>query len=131
MCRQAGPRCQIPRIETLSAAGIQNDVARGCARKIRNCVQQGLCHPEIVQAPPPGNRFSRVPWLFRTAVLRLQQIYVAAACDIEGMSARADHSPFVAYQRQVASADGAQKHAMSLPNDAANRRNLDSERGCR
>lgn len=63
-----------------------------------------------MQSPARRDGCIRVAWLFRSPVLRLQQIDVAATGDVDGVSARAENPPFLADQRQPAAAHRAEQY---------------------
>ncbi len=69
-----------------------------------------------MQTPPRCDGVCRIARLFGSPFLRLKQVDISAAGDVEGMVARADHSPFVAHQAQVAAAHRAEEHSTSVTN---------------
>src|SRR6202011_3956781 len=85
---------------------------------LRDCVQQRLGRAAIVQSPPCSDGSRRVARLLGSTFLRLEQVDVSAARDVEGMSTRTEQPPLLAHQRRVAATDGAKKHASSLANGA-------------
>src|ERR1700682_6273176 len=65
--------------------------------------------------PPAGCHGRRgIAWALGSPVLRVQQVDVTAARDIEGMSARTDQPPLLARERQVAVAYRAEEHSSSV-----------------
>jgi hypothetical protein len=74
-------------IETVATAGIENDIALRWGREIRDGMQQGLGHAEIVQSPSPLDGSIRVARLLRSPVLGLEQVNVSATRDVVRMSA--------------------------------------------
>jgi len=67
-----------------------------------------------VQAASRGYGIYCISGLFRPAFLRLEQVDVSAACDVEGVSARTDQALLPAFEREVAVADGAEEHSSSV-----------------
>jgi hypothetical protein len=63
----------------------------------------------IEKAPPRGDGFDRIARISRTPLLRLQEIDVAAAGDVERMPARAHGAPRLARERLMTIANGAEK----------------------
>ena len=103
----AGERAEV---ETVPASGIENHVGRTRGDHLGDSHQQRLGHAAIVQSPTGRDGRQRVAGLLRPALLRLQQVEVSAAGDVEGMSARTEQSPLRARQLQVAATDGAEEH---------------------
>src|SRR4051812_34778385 len=64
-----------------------------------------------MQAPARREGSRGVARIFRSAILGLQQIYVAAPGDIERMALRADQASLIAHQWLVAMANGAEEQA--------------------
>ena len=91
---------------SFAAADIENVVA---ANHSSNRVIDRLENSAIEESSSRGHRFSRIAGLPRSAILRLQEIDVAAARDIERMSARADGATLLACERRAAVAHGAEK----------------------
>src|SRR5439155_4715356 len=60
------------------------------------------------EAPAGRDRRRRIAGMLRLAVLRLEQIHVAAAGAVEGMAARAGERPWPAGEDLAAAADGAE-----------------------
>src|SRR5689334_24168963 len=61
-----------------------------------------------VQEPPPGlDGFAGIAGVLRTPVLRLEQVAVAAAGEVEGVPPWTDQGPALALQGSGAVADGA------------------------
>ena len=91
-------------VEAVAAAGIQNHVVGSGRHGLRDRRDAGVpsrpCHA-IAGAPPRRRSIAR---MFGAPLLRLQQVDVAAARDIEGVSARADHPPLFAQQWQMTAA---------------------------
>jgi len=63
-----------------------------------------------MQTPPRGNGAGGIAGMPGSPFLRLKQVDISAASDVEGVSARAQHSPPVARQPLVAAAHGAKEH---------------------
>ena len=99
----AGERAEI---ETIAAACIENHVFSRRRDHLRNSAQQRRGDPEIVQTPPPGDRVGSIARLLRTAILRLKEIDVSAARDVERVTARADQPLSILREDQVAFANG-------------------------
>ncbi len=112
-------RARTAEVESVAAAGIQDDIARRCGQHLRDRLEQRFGHAAIVQSPP-GRRGSRcVAWRFGSPLLRLEQIDVSAARDVERMAAWTQQPPLLfsahlARQGHVAVADGAAEHASSV-----------------
>src|SRR5438552_16653213 len=102
MRREAGIASEVAEVETVAAAGIDNDVALSCGQHPGDTVEQRLGHAAIMQSPPRRQRCHRVAGLFGTPLLGLQQVDVSATRDIERMSARTEHAPLRTLQRQMA-----------------------------
>jgi hypothetical protein len=83
-------------VETVAAAGIQNDIARDRVNHLRDSAQQRLRHAAIVQTPPRRYRIRSIARILGSPILRLEQVDVPAACDIERMSPWTYHSLFFA-----------------------------------
>ena len=77
------------KIEAIAATGVENHVARRGLDEFGDSVEQRRGHSQIVQAPACGYRRRCVAGLLGAPVLRLQQVNVAAARYIEGMSVSA------------------------------------------
>ncbi len=114
---EAVPAGEFTQVESIAATGVENGVGRRGRDRLRNGVEQRRGDPAIVQAPARGHGSHRIARVFGTAVLRLQQVDVTAARDVEGMPARARQAAPIAerlrtaLQRQVAIADRAQEHS--------------------
>ena len=115
-------RARRAEVETVAAAGIENDVAGRCGHDLRDGAQQRLGHAAIVQSPPRRDGSRRVARLLGSPLLRLEQVDVSAARDVERMSARTEQSPLLAHQRHVAIADGAEEHALPIETASIPRR---------
>ena len=98
------------KVETVTAAGIENDVTGACGYQLCDGVEQRLSHAAIVQSSPRSNGSHRVTRLLGSSLLRLEQIDVPATRDVERMSTRTEESPLHACQRQVAVANRAQEY---------------------
>src|SRR5713101_6559756 len=107
---EAGLASEGAEVETVTAAGIENDVPRACDDHLRDGVQQRLGRAAIVQSPPRCYGSRSVARALRSPLLRLEQVDVSATRDVERMSARTEQSPLSAPQRHVAIADGAEEH---------------------
>jgi hypothetical protein len=57
---EAGLGGEISKVETVTAAGIENNVAWGCGDGLCNRLRQRTGHAAIVQPPPPCDRNRRV-----------------------------------------------------------------------
>jgi hypothetical protein len=79
-----------PKIKTVAAAGIKNDIAGRCPHNLASGAQQRRGHAKVMQPPPPSKGGRRVSRLLGSPLLRLKQIDVPAASDIKRMSARAE-----------------------------------------
>ncbi len=106
----AGPAGEIAQVETITAAGVQNNVAGAQGDDLRDAAPQRLRHAAIVQSPPRFDRCDCVARLLRSPFLRLQQVDVPAARHVERMPARTNHPPLHALKRHVAVADWAEEH---------------------
>ena len=73
-------------------------------------IDDGATDAGLFERSTRVNRRLRIAGDERTTVLRLQQIDVAAACDVERMTSRADERAIAARQRQAASAHAAGKN---------------------
>jgi hypothetical protein len=100
------------KVEAVTATGVENDIARTHGYHLRDRVEQRLGHTAIVQSPPRCHGGRRVAWLPRSPVLRLKQVGVSAARDVERMSARTEPAPLLLCQRHMAVADGTEKHVV-------------------
>ena len=67
-----------------------------------------------MQTPAGGHSFGGVSGVSRSAVLRLEQVEVAAARDVERMSVRAEEAAVVSLERQMACADGTEEHSFEF-----------------
>ena len=105
MPRESDQSSQAAEVETVAAARIQYDVIGRCSYEVLNRIQQRLSQAPIVQPPPPLKRGHCVARLLRSPILRLEQIDVSTTRRIERMTARTNHSPLLAPERQVAIAD--------------------------
>ena len=83
-------RARRAQVESVAAAGIENNVAGDAAMDLGDRLEQWHGDAQIVQPPPRRNGRNRIAWLIRSPILRLEQIDVSAARDIEGMPALAD-----------------------------------------
>ena len=106
-------------VETVTAAGIQNDVVLRRGDDLRNPSEQGCGDAAIVQSPARRNGRNGVARLIRSPILRLEQIDVSAAGDVEAMPSRTKHLSLVAGQGQAAIADGTHQHASSVADEIA------------
>ena len=113
----AGPSSEGAEVETVAAAGIENDIVRRCGQHLRDCIEQRPGYAAIVQSAPSCDSSRCIAGLTRPAVLRLEQIDVSAAGDIERMPTRTDHAPIGALEWRAAAADGAQEHASSVADE--------------
>jgi hypothetical protein len=104
-------------IEAFTAAGIENYVARQWCGYLVDRVEKRAGQTAIVQSPPRRYSSRGIARLFRSPLLRLEQVDVSATRDVERMSTRTEQSPFLARQRHVAMADGAEEHASSVADD--------------
>ena len=101
-------------VETVTAAGIENDAGGRWPQDLRNAVQQRPGYAAIVQTAARCDGGRRVSGLLRMPLLRLQQVDVAAARNVKQMIARADELPLGAHKWQAAIAHGAQEHGLSV-----------------
>jgi hypothetical protein len=102
---EAALASQAPKIETVAAARIQNDVARRCGNYFFDRLQQWRGHTTIVQSPPPLSGRIGIARLLGSPILRLKQVDVSAARNVERMPALADYPVLFAHQLQLATAD--------------------------
>jgi hypothetical protein len=72
-----------------------------------------------VKATPRSDRRHRVARLIRSAILRLKQVDIPAASDIERMPVLAEQAGGVAHERQSAIAYRASEHGSSVANAQA------------
>ena len=108
---EAGLASEAAEVETVAAAGIENDVARATRPSSpRSRRSSGSVTPRSCNRRRAATAAARVARLLGSPILRLEQVDVSAARDVERMSARTNHSPLLARQRQVAAADGAEEH---------------------
>ncbi len=107
---ESGPASEAAEVEPVTAAGIENHIAGRGGHDLLDRAQQRLGHTAIVQSPPPGDGGSRVARMLGSALLRLKQVDVSAARDVERMAARTEQPPLLAQQRHVAAADGTLEH---------------------
>jgi hypothetical protein len=70
-------------IEAIAAPGIENNIARTRANHLRDPAQQRLGHAAVMQAPPRRYGIWGIAGVLGSPILWLQQVDVAAACDIE------------------------------------------------
>ena len=94
-------------VETVAGAGIENHVVGSRGDGLRDGQTQTFGHPQVMQTPPRGNGFWCIAWTLGSPFLRLKQVDISAPSDVEGMSARTEHPPFLAYKPQMAVAYGA------------------------
>jgi len=87
---------QRTQVETIAAARIEDDIARACVHDPSYAAKQGLCHAAIVQSPPRSHGRYGIAGVLRSPFLRLEQVDVSTASDVEGMPPRTDHSPLLA-----------------------------------
>jgi hypothetical protein len=80
-------------IKAVTATGVQNYVTRRGSCQFGDAIEKRPSDSAIMQAPPCRDGRRRVTRLPGPAVLRLQQVDVTAARDVEGMSARAHQPP--------------------------------------
>gem|GEM_PF-641251 len=106
----AVPLLRIERAEViaLAAAGIENRTVERL-HEIDDGVEQRPRESAIEKPPPRRDRLRRIARHPRAPILRLQQIEVTAARDVEGMSALADRAALLDDERRVAIADGAEE----------------------
>lgn len=95
-------------VVAFAAAGIEHGVAGGEREEVDHGAHERRGKPAIEEAPAGGDGFGAVAGLRRAAVLRLEEVDVAAARHVEGMAARADEAPLLGGQRRAASAHGAE-----------------------
>src|SRR5437879_1012557 len=107
---EAGLASEAAKVETITTAGIQSDVAWACGHHLRDGVQQWLSHAAIVQSAPRCDCCRRVTGLLGSPLLRLEQVDVPATRDVERMSSRTQKSPLHAPQRHMAIANRAEEH---------------------
>src|ERR1700691_5273062 len=79
----------------------------------------------IVQSPARRNGRNGVARLIRSPILRLEQIDVSAAGDVEAMPSRTKHLSLVAGQGQAAIADGTHQHGSSVADEIGGVRKLE------
>ena len=68
----------------------------------------------IVQLPPRLEGGRCVARLFRSPLLRLEQVNISATRNVERMAARTEQAALLAHQWKVAMADGAEEHGSSV-----------------
>src|SRR5579864_8850055 len=100
--------------ETLTATGVENDVAGRWSQQLRDCMQQRRGCTEFVQSAARLEGSGCVTGVFRSPLLRLQQVNVPAASYVERMAAWTEQAALLACQWQVAMADGAEEHGSSV-----------------
>lgn len=102
-------------IEAFSAAGIEKKIVGVGRGEIGDGSEERLSHAAIVESAARGDGGLGIAGLAGSAVLRLEEIDVAAAREVEGMSLRTDETAVFACQRAMAIADGAYYfHLMEL-----------------
>jgi len=112
-----GPAAEGTEVVTVAAAGVEDRLLSmpsplgegGAKRRVRgdhrpNRIEQRLGVTAIEKPPPRRHRLGRVAGISRAALLRLQQIDIAAARDVEGVTTRTDDAPLLARKREVATA---------------------------
>jgi hypothetical protein len=109
MRAKAGLASERAQVETLAAAGIENDVARRCGHDLRDRAQQRPGRAAIVQSPPRCQGGGCVARLFRPPIPRLEQVNISATRNVERMAARTEQPSLLAHKRRAAIADGAQE----------------------
>ena len=97
-------------VESVAAAGIEDNIARARGHHLGDRQQQRLRYAAIVQSPPRCDGVYRIARMLRSTLLRLEQVDIPAARDVERMPLRTHDSPFFARQRQMAAPYGAKKH---------------------
>ena len=89
MGREAAAARQGAEIEAFAATGVEHDIAGLRRNKVSEACEQGIRIAAIVQPAPCGDGFHGIARPAGTPLLGLQEIEVATARDVEGMSARA------------------------------------------
>lgn len=99
---------EVAEVVALAASGIEQ---RACERlrERDDRVEDRLCESAIEEPPPRRDRIGGIARHTRTPVLRLQQIEVAAARDVEGVPALADRAACVERERRVAVTDSTEE----------------------
>ena len=92
---------------SLAAADVEQRAARG--QRVHDRVDQRLHVSGFEEPPPRRHRLRRVAGILRLLVLRLEEIDVAAAGDVEGVVVRATVRAAVARERLAAVADRAKE----------------------
>jgi hypothetical protein len=103
-------------IETIAAAGIENRVVDSRSQYLPDSAKQGSSHSPIMQTPSRCNSLRRIARMLGPPLLRLQQIDISAAGDVERMPASANHSPILARKADTAPAHGTKEHSTSVTN---------------
>jgi len=84
------------------------------SRDFKNGLKKGLGNAAIMQPPASRYRFLSVTWLLGSALLRLEDIDVTTAGNIERVTTFADQMTLVSYQRLVAVSNGTEEQLYSL-----------------
>jgi hypothetical protein len=101
-------------IETVPAACVEDDVSRSCVHEIGDGVEERLGYATIVESSAGCDGGRGIARLQRPALLRLEQVDVAATRDVKRMTSGTAQLTMVAQECEAAIADRAEEHASSV-----------------